>query len=56
MNPICSSKPLVPMSSTFIRKHAQSLTIMSQVPVLSSDLRTACICRGGLPLLSIKAH
>lgn len=47
-------KPLVPMSSAFIRKQVRSRTIMSQVLLLSSDLGTVCLCRGGLPLLSIK--
>lgn len=56
MNPICSLKPLVPMSFTFIHKHLQSLTTMSQVLVLSSDLRSVCIRRDGLPLLPIKAR
>lgn len=55
MNQICSLKPLVPMSSPLIYKHIQTLTIMSQVLVLSSDLQSVCICRDGLPLLPIKA-
>lgn len=45
------------MSSAFIRKHLQSpRKTMSQVLVLSSDLRSVCICRDGLPLLPIKAR
>lgn len=55
MNPICSMKPLVPMSSPLIYKHIQTLTIMSQVLLLSSDLGSMCICRDGVPLLPIKA-
>lgn len=56
MNPICSSKPCVPMSSTFIRKHSHSLTTVSQVLALSSDLASVCICRNWLPLLPIRAQ